>query len=210
MGWTYTTKPRKTPLLDHLIDSGVLRWGDDLPRSYKILDSAFVNLSEFYAALEITDKKTGEREVTALVMLIHLGRGRRYSGDVSFGYKDMDETMGPVIANCPERILDLLTPTTSENANEWRQRCRNKIDARKGLSLKPGYVLKFNQPIRFTSGTEESEMTVHSIKGSRVVVKMTDGLARLSRQFLNAHFAADNLKVEAPTMFKHTAKVIPV
>jgi hypothetical protein len=36
----------------------------------------------------------------------------------------MDETMGPVESRCPERILDLLTPTDSEYANEWRARCR--------------------------------------------------------------------------------------
>lgn len=43
----------------------------------------------------------------------------------------MDETVGPRIDNCPEHILDLLTPTDQEWANEWRQRCRAKIAAHK-------------------------------------------------------------------------------
>lgn len=43
-----------------------------------------------------------------------------------FGYKDMDETMGPYCYDCPHTILDLLTPTTNETALEWRKKCREK------------------------------------------------------------------------------------
>ena len=45
-------------------------------------------------------------------------------GDGSWGYKDMDETMGPVEASAPLALLDLLSPTTHGYALDWRQRCR--------------------------------------------------------------------------------------
>lgn len=42
-----------------------------------------------------------------------------------WGYKDMDETMGPNEAQAPAKLLDLLSPTASEWAQKWRQRCRD-------------------------------------------------------------------------------------
>jgi hypothetical protein len=60
--------------------------------------------------------------VTALVCLV------RYHphncGGYIFGYKDMDESMGPCEAACPPAILDLLTPTDRPYAVAWRERCR--------------------------------------------------------------------------------------
>lgn len=58
-----------------------------------------------------------------------------YKGD--WGYKDMDETMGPNQSNCPKGILDLLSPTTSQYALEWRERCRRpKIRVKTGDKLR--------------------------------------------------------------------------
>lgn len=42
-----------------------------------------------------------------------------------WGYKDMDETMGPVPSEAPAMILDLLSPTTHPYALAWRARCRD-------------------------------------------------------------------------------------
>lgn len=51
---------------------------------------------------------------------------------VLYEYEDADyvftkvihETCGPCESKCPNRILNLLSPTDSEWANEWRMRCR--------------------------------------------------------------------------------------
>lgn len=48
-----------------------------------------------------------------------------------FGYKDMDDGMGPVEAECPEAILQLLTPTESSYALAWRTRCWAGADERR-------------------------------------------------------------------------------
>jgi hypothetical protein len=56
----------------------------------------------------------------------------------------MDETMGPLEARCPERILDLLTPTDNEYANQWRHDCRHYHAKRKKTkTLKEGQVLQY-------------------------------------------------------------------
>lgn len=128
MGWTTTYKPPHIKATDYLLHhSGALSWGPDCLGQYTVLDTAIVNLKTFYAAVERIDKTSGAREVWAAVFLLGYWR----SGNENFGWKDMDETMGPVEAQCPERILDLLTPTDNENALDWRARCRAYHAARK-------------------------------------------------------------------------------
>ena len=70
-----------------------------------------------------------------------------------WGYKDMDETAGPVECEAPAKLLDMLSPTTHEYALDWRKRCRSHA-ARTGRRLKPGDVIRFTEPLRFSDGSE--------------------------------------------------------
>lgn len=142
MGTTCTHKPKGMSIKDFFIDSnhGVLRWGDDNPHRYTVLDTAFVNLHEFYAAVEMIHKETGVRRVWAAIIKVTFNRG----ADYEFCYKDMDESMGPYYTNCPERILKLLTPTEHEYAQTWRDACWAKIEAKKARpKIKPGTHLLY-------------------------------------------------------------------
>jgi hypothetical protein len=134
---------------EFFLDHGVLRWGDDNPHTYKVLDSALVNLTEFYAAVEMIHKETGVRRVWAAMIKVTFIRTRRAScQDENFCYKDMDESYGPYYHNCPERILKLLTPTDSMHAQDWRDQCWAKIEAKKARpKIVPGTKLKLNGAI---------------------------------------------------------------
>jgi len=55
----------------------------------------------------------------------------------NFSYKNMSEDMGPAQSECPESILDLLSPTESDWANEWRERCRKVYRQKKTLKDLP-------------------------------------------------------------------------
>lgn len=115
-----------------------------------MLDSALVNLSTFYAAVEKTNKATGERQVWAAVILV-----RHYPKDLhyNFGWKDMDESMFPVECSCPERILKLLTPTDHQSSNEWRAACWANIEKRKARkNLPAGTVLKYGRNLLTIEG----------------------------------------------------------
>lgn len=141
MGWTTTYKPKGEPVLDFFVRQGVFTWSSDCPNTYRVLDSALVNLSTFYAAVEKTNKATGERQVWAAVILV-----RHYPKDphYNFGWKDMDESTFPVECSCPERILKLLTPTDHQSSNEWRAACWANIEARKARRHLPaGTVLNY-------------------------------------------------------------------
>lgn len=93
----------------------------------------------FYAAMRQVETIKGyceAGEVWALVVLMHGTPGRG-----QFTYKEMSEDSGPAEDRCPERILELLTPTDSEWANEWRSRCRQYAA---DLAL-----LEAGRPVRF-------------------------------------------------------------
>lgn len=144
MGWTYQSaygeKNKKTLMTNELEHYGDL----------KVL-KATVKGSVYYAACTNTQHPG---EVWAIVCLVRLDRG-------DWGYKDMDETMHPYYYDCPKSILDLLTPTTNENALKWRAMCRqpkqesviqrlNKlpigsiidVDGEQYIKLEPGYQFK--------------------------------------------------------------------
>lgn len=114
---------------------------------HEIVASATVG-STWYAAVRHTHAD-GTFETFAVICLTSKGSRKRGDG---FGYKDMSEDMGPVECSCPARILDLLTPTDSEYANDWRQRCRDRAKAsrqRRASAPKPGARVTFNPPIMY-------------------------------------------------------------
>lgn len=150
MGWTYGPNPIEgwKPYLD-----GNLTWETETHIN-RVLDSAIVHRKEYYAAVERITKETGAREVWCAVFLLNFVPSDSYG----FGYKDMTESMGPYVCQCPRRILDLLTPTDNETANEWRERCRKRIARRKQISAMQvgdrftyqdsAYTLKSKRPWR--------------------------------------------------------------
>ena len=100
-----------------------------------------------------------------------------------FGYKDMDETMGPVESECPGVILDLLTPTESSYALAWRARCRARADERRAAGRKPrprpGQIVVFDEPISFRDGRRLDRLVVaeHPRSARSVLFRDPDGHA---------------------------------
>ena len=88
----------------------------------RVVKSAMVG-REYYAACERYLVKDGKEEQKCVFAVICLTCGKGRDGTI-WGYKDMDESCGPYYCKCPNSILDLLTPTQSEYAIEWRKNCR--------------------------------------------------------------------------------------
>jgi hypothetical protein len=129
----------------------------------RVLHSALIGMKEYYAAVERIDHK-GQREVWAAVILVEIGRGRARG---TYGYKDMDETVGPYAARCPARILDLLTDPPNELAAEWRFRCRQAIRDRADYrGLKHGQWIRLGATVN-CHGRECDRFRVYYIPGRR-------------------------------------------
>ena len=90
--------------------------------------------------------------VTAVVAL-----GQKYrDGDISV--KLVDENMGPYERKAPAKILDLLSPTDSEYALEWRAACRANLAAKKtAAKLTKGTRFRVEKPVEFVNGASASE-----------------------------------------------------
>lgn len=105
-----------------------------------------------YAAIRLPIKRDdGGYEVIAMVS--------RCSNDRNgyFTYRLDDETMGPYHYDCPAKILDLLTPTDNEYANEWRAKCRAKLTAdaeakAKAKRVGAGTLIEVAAPLTFSRG----------------------------------------------------------
>lgn len=161
MGWTsYHATFYKKGRVDRKAEMDTYFKGEDTVNKkyhYKTLKSAMVG-STYYAAIEKINNETKEREVFALICLTSVDMSDYFN----FSYKDMDETMGPNERKCPIGILNLLTPTDSQWANEWRNDCRKyhekknefaRLDAYGKKGGKIGFTLKNN----LTSGHKAGE-----------------------------------------------------
>ena len=127
-------------------------------RRVRVLRSSLVKTRTYYAAVEIVST-AGTREVIAIVCLVRYNP--RDAEGYIFGYKDMDETMGPCEAECPANILDLLTPTDREHALAWRERCRASAAKRAAApKLRDRDLVVFTEPIAFSDGSEHRRMKV--------------------------------------------------
>lgn len=114
MGWTYTYRSGKIDRLSECRNT----FGED-PKWATIVKDALVG-DVYYAAMQ--SARTGE--VWALIALTDIDGHE-------FGYKDMDETMGPYCFDCPNSILKLLTPTDNEYAKDWRKKCYENTNKRR-------------------------------------------------------------------------------
>jgi hypothetical protein len=136
----------------------LLTWETETTKN-EFVQGAFDSFKEFYAAVKTTVKATGKTYTWAFVAMVNYTRG-----DYNFGYKNMDETCGPNISNCPKSILALLSPVeeTTESrskdgsygwAKAWRIRCWENVFQREATNkLEDGAIIKFENPLRFTNG----------------------------------------------------------
>ena len=143
MGWTYTHKDPSVPPKEFFANRFNYQHEDG--RYGKIIAFALKNLRTAYAAYEVWSPELG-KEVVGLVILVNYAPSDYYN----FGFKEMEESMGPFESECPEKILKLLTPTDSEYANNWRNRCWENIRKSKRKRTK-GLRIRFEKPVTFTT-----------------------------------------------------------
>lgn len=160
MGWDYLTVARPAnakQFLDEEFKEGLVA-------------SAMHGKNEYYAAYR---SKNGD--VFGMVVILDRKKGE-------FGWKSMDESMGPYYNNCPAKILDLLTAPTNEYALAWRNRCRANLTQKKtATTLKNGDVVKFEQPLSFGPyGTEQTFTVCKSGKTVRFQMEKNGMMCRIT------------------------------
>ena len=158
MGWLYQYDPVENPVA-HLTAKCNY---DNERRTLQALAAARVG-NTVYMAIKSTDKATGESYVFAAVILISNTKKH------GFGYKDMDESMGPCQCDCPARIMRLLTPIADlpspGYAADWRARVEARNNAKRlqrarRQSLRIGSIVTLPSPATFPGGLTASTFRV--------------------------------------------------
>ena len=80
-------------------------------------------------------KPTGRKLITLDLIAKERGGG--------WGYKGLDEDMGPCEVNCPLSLLNKASPVTEGYAVEWREKVRAYHARRKTAKPEPGMVVKY-------------------------------------------------------------------
>ncbi|WP_292531527.1 hypothetical protein [Methylocystis sp.] len=121
-----------------------------------------------YAAIRNEIKNTNKTYVFCGVFLF---KNNKKDG---FGYKDMDEGMGPCEVDCPDRIMRLLSPVddmpSPGYAAEWRTRVaaakQQRANARRNAkTFAPGDTIRLPEPVQFgKSGVSADRFTFHEYR----------------------------------------------
>jgi uncharacterized protein DUF6927 len=90
-----------------------------------------------------------------------------------FGYKDMEESMGPVEARCPRRLIAAASPLRHPDlavegsyAARWRQKCLNQSAAKAKCKaeLVHGATIRLSCILDFTDGYKGDRFVVEIVK----------------------------------------------
>lgn len=139
----------------------------------KVLASSCPQNRTYYAAAQVITNGVGG-EVFAIICKV-LWNPNSKTGE-QFGYKDMEESMGPYEDNCPQNILDLLGPTTSEYALDWRRRCAENLK-RRARKIEDGDRIKLAAALTFTDGHVGDEFIVQK-RGRKLSFRDPEGHCR--------------------------------
>lgn len=139
MGWTASYRDKGTRDVD---------W---FPERDEVVHAHGTVNNLFYAAVS---KRSDPDRVFARVTLIY--RYSRASRGCNIAWKDMHEDVFPFYYQAPVAVLDALTETDSENAIQWRAKCREHHARRAWVrkNVRPGASIRLSRPLHFTDGVE--------------------------------------------------------
>jgi hypothetical protein len=142
MGWTFpyyaTRKSVIAELTDHYVSENKLFERTCLAKCYK--GSNFKGT--LYAVFENKHfNADGTLEKTVRYIFVGLLQCRKMDGQMTWGYKDLEESMGPGECGCPVSYFKLVPVPPNNWARLWRERC---VLRQKEVALR----VKLNRAIR--------------------------------------------------------------
>lgn len=146
MGWLFGHYERRT-LIEHLVNGNGVK-----------------TLKHFLSGNNLWCVHEHDGQRWACLYLLR-GSPKVRNDPYNWGYKDVDESMGPNAISFPYTWLDLLTPTDSKYANEWRARVKargEKLQKAKLGSKWRGYghtfeIIERRSPTSFLAKDEYGE-----------------------------------------------------
>lgn len=190
MGWLFYTDQRVKTYADEREEiTRLCTYENGNGRRCALLKASKVG-STWYAAAHLSnvdgspvDSATYENEDDGSIVFGAVFLTRYDQG--CWGYKDMEETMGPCESRAPVSILSLLSKIKDPNsyAHAWRERCKAWAEI---PTYKEGDRIKLAKPVELMDGTfcQNVEATHYRRRGRRMRcyrIIETGNLVRLSR-----------------------------
>lgn len=171
MGWLFTYGQSKSQLIEHLT---VTNLGDRMKTIAKcVRGNVLWAVHEYVRDIGVGEGaiKAGDRWIGCYL----LG-----STEGSWGYKDMDESMGPCEITCPVSYFKLVPNPPNDWAKEWRA----KVMAR---HAKKSVKLKYGDTIKLRAGCTPPELRVIEVKGQKVrAVALGGGVYNVPRRLIDS------------------------
>ncbi|WP_299628569.1 hypothetical protein [uncultured Tateyamaria sp.] len=205
MGWLFYTDRRVKTYADEKAEITRLCTFDSDVRRTELLKACKVG-STWYAAVKVTNldgTAVEDRTYTpdddgsitlAAVFLTRYEDGR-------WGYKDMEESAGPVESRVPLSILNLLSEIKDPDsyAHAWRQRCRDWAAI---PDYEDGDKIRLAKPVTFNDGSTCQIVTATYYRRGRQKrrcyrIEETGDLIRLSKASLAGSTLLSTSKAEA-------------
>lgn len=192
MGWLFYTDRRVKSYADEKAEIERLCTYQSDTRKSELVKASKVG-STWYAAMRLTSLDGAPVEdatyftdedgsITFAAVFL-----TRYD-DGYWGYKDMEESAGPVESRAPLCLLDLLSELKDSDsyAHGWRQRCRDWTAI---PDYQEGDKIRLAAPVTLTDGSTSQIVTATHYKRGRQKrrcyrIEETGGLVRLSKASL--------------------------
>lgn len=186
MGWTVTHKPKSVSVSEFLTKRFT---SSNEHGTWEVLGCAVVRFRTAYMATKRTFPG-GRTYVFGTVVLLKFFPSEP---EYNFGWKEIDESMGPCECECPEKILRMLTPLNDPSnsyansyVGDWREACWIRINTNKAKTLlKIGMRLRHPDGIRFRDGSVLHEFTVLSPRSTLVADVKGVGRYRLTKLLID-------------------------
>jgi hypothetical protein len=174
MGWTFMPSHGRDRVE---IIRGMLTWESDTFAN-EVIDHAVVGTTVYLlcrrmpkGAWEPDTTYINDAEGSYRWIAVVLTRKTRDAYDL--GYKEMEESMGPVEAQCPKRIITAASPLRHPDpgiegnyAARWRQKCLDQAAAKtkRKADLVHGATIRLSSPLDFTDGHRGDRFVVEIVK----------------------------------------------
>ncbi|MEM7671052.1 MAG: hypothetical protein AAF317_18330 [Pseudomonadota bacterium] len=214
MGWLFYTDRRVQTYADEKAEIARLCTFEGDTRKTELVKACKVG-SAWYAAARITNldgtpvedatyMTDPDGSVTFAAVFL-----TRYD-DGCWGYKDMEESAGPVESRAPLGILDLLSELKDPDsyAHTWRQRCRDWAAI---PEYEEGDKIRLAKPVSLTDGSTCQIVTATTYRRGRQKrrcyrIEETGGLVRLSKASLTgSELVSSAMSVASPVLAEFLA-----
>ncbi len=112
---------------------------------YKPIDSCFKTHGRYGGTLWVVFEKFDSNGISTNMRFIFCGLIAYFKVHGCYGYKDLEESCGPVEKDCPLRFFELVPTPPNEWAKEWREKVREyhaKKPSLKKLGVKVGHTYR--------------------------------------------------------------------